>query len=192
VRRECENLDAYLADELSPEDTSQFVEHLNACDECRHVADEQHWIDGLLRSDLCTSLEAAPTSLAESLRDAAVVRHRRRVYLVAGSFATVAAMVVIAIGWTVLFNRQTERIAPNVNAAHDANLTAETGIMPAIAQDSVRPKAVFVGTGEAIAVPLESSDENVTVVQLYPTTDTERRLRRELAFQSFESDANGG
>jgi anti-sigma factor RsiW len=192
VKAECENLDAYLADELSFEAASQFVQHLGTCEECRYVADEQRWIDGLLRSDVSATLESAPAALVESLRDAAVVHRRRRAYRIVGSLAAVAAVIVVAVGSTILFNSQTERIAASVGASQDATLTPETEVVPAVAPDSVLPKAVFVGTDEAIAVPFESSDDNVTVVQLYPTTDTERRLQRELAFQSFESDANGG
>ncbi len=189
---ECENLDAYLADELSPEAASQFVRHLDTCDECRHAMDEQRWIDGMLRSDVGTSIERAPASLVESLREAAIVQRRRNSHLVACGLAAVAAAIVIAVGWTFMFNRQTERSAASVTAVQGAGQTAETGVRSTAAPDSVRPKAVFVGTGEAIAVPIESSDDNVTVVQLYPTTDTERRLRRELAFQSIQLHSNGG
>jgi hypothetical protein len=192
VNLECENLDAYLADALSPEAASQFVRHLDACDECRHAMDEQRWIDGMLRSEVGTSIERAPVSLVESLREAAVVQRRRNTHFVACGLAAVAAAIVIAVGWTFMFNRQAERIAASVGAAQSAGQTAETGVRSTAASASVRPKAVFVGTGEAIAVPIESSDDNVTVVQIYPTTDTERRWRRELAFQSFQADANGG
>jgi anti-sigma factor RsiW len=187
VKCECDNLDAYLVEELSPEAASQFLQHLDACDECRHAVDEQNWIDGLLRSDVCRSHETAPVSLIESIRDATMVHRRRSAFLVAGSFAAVAAAILVAAGWTLALSRQATKVA-----ATDPAAATDTITQPAVSPGVVRTKAVFVGTGEAIAVPIESSDDNVTVVQLYPTTDTERRLRRELAFQSFESDANGG
>ena len=41
------------------------------------------------------------------------------------------------------------------------------------------PQATFVSTTDAIVVPLESPSSDVTVVQVYPTTDTERHWRLE-------------
>jgi hypothetical protein len=57
---------------------------------------------------------------------------------------------------------------------------------------SKSPGAAFVANGDAIAVPLASEDPAVTVVQLYPTTTTERRWRRELSLYAGSSGQDGG
>jgi anti-sigma factor RsiW len=192
VKRECDNLDAYLADELLPEAARQYLQHLDACDECLHAVDQQRWIDGLLQSEVRTSLETAPASLVESLREAAVSPRRRNVQLVAFGFAAIAAAFIIAVGWTVMLKRQAANLAATENAAAIATGATCAVNRWAVATDTVPPKAVFIGNGEAIAVPIENSDENVTVVRLYPTTDTERRLQLELALQTVHMESNGG
>ena len=56
---DCENLDAFLADDLSPSEVSRFTAHLHECASCRDAVDQQGWIDGLLSSPILTELEAA-------------------------------------------------------------------------------------------------------------------------------------
>lgn len=193
VKLECDNLDAFLADALSQEVTSQFALHLDHCEECRNAVDEQRWIDGLLRSNSRVSLEPAPDSLRESFRAAAAPRRHQNTQLIACCFAAVAAAVVVAVGWTLTLSRQADEVAAGGdNGTTNETTISQSDVRPAVAQGTQRPKATFIGTGDAIAVPIESSDDNVTVVQLYPTTDTERRLRRELALQFTHSEPNGG
>jgi hypothetical protein len=52
-------------------------------------------------------------------------------------------------------------------------------IAPRVEMESKPPPATFVSTSDAIAIPLESPADNVTVVQVYPTIDTERRWQLE-------------
>ena len=47
----CNNLDAYLADDLSVDDAAAICRASAVCDDCREAVDEQLWIDGLLRSE---------------------------------------------------------------------------------------------------------------------------------------------
>jgi len=148
--------------------------------------DQQHWIDELLRHGATDAWEAPPASLRESFR-AAVARQRRFNRLLAGGLAA-AAMLLIATGSTVLRNSQrTNVVEHNVAAASDEVLS------PATADPRVESRqATFVSNGESIAVPVESSSADVTIVRIYPTTDTEQRWRRELTMASIQSDSNGG
>jgi hypothetical protein len=189
---DCKNLDAFLVGDLSGDATARFAEHLKSCTECREAVDEQQWIDSLLRSDESAALEPAPTSLRETLRTS-VVQRRRSARFVAAGFAAVAAAIVLAVGWTVTTVRQ-----ENDSAAQNGGIVANqdpAGQPPVQLSDTTeaqRPQATFVSSGDAIAVPVASVDDNVTVVNLYPTTQTERRWRRELVFQSIDSEPNGG
>jgi anti-sigma factor RsiW len=190
VTPECDNLDAFLLGELSPRDAEHFDLHVRGCDECREAIEQQRWIDNLLCSDAAAQAEQAPMALRDSIR-AIPSRRRQRVSLIACGMAAAAALL-IAVGWTAL------RSGP-ADIAHDqaANVTVNqdvspTVVTPAVVKDSLRPRATFVSGGDAIAVPLESTDDDVTIVQLYPTTQTERRLQRELALQVTLSDSNGG
>jgi hypothetical protein len=54
------------------------------------------------------------------------------------------------------------------------------------------PHATFVSNGDTIAVTLESADDNVTIVQLYPTTETVRRARNAYALDLLYSESDGG
>jgi anti-sigma factor RsiW len=189
---ECEYLDDYLADELSPEAASQFVRHLDACDECRHAMDEQRWIDKLLQSDVGASLESAPAPLVESILAAAVVHDRRRANLVTGSFAAVAAAIVIAVGWTITQSRLLNEVATDGSKAASMGPSAlPNEERHAEAQVLNRPKATFVASGDAIAVPVESTHDSVTIVQLFPTTEATRRMEYEFVLQSIRSDSDG-
>ena len=50
----------------------------------------------------------------------------------------------------------------------------------------------FVSDENTITVPLTSTASDVTVVQVYPTLETERRWHRELVLQSTQRKSNGG
>jgi anti-sigma factor RsiW len=192
VKRDCDNLDAFLADELAADASTQFAQHLEVCDDCREAVGEQRWIDGLLRSGTHESDESVPQSLYESLRHS-TVRRRHSVRLIACGLAAIAAAIAVAAGWTLTPNRQADGIAANNNdAASEQHVIVESNIHAAAAIDAQKPQATFVSSDDTIAVPIESTDDDVTVVQLYPTTQTERRWRRELALQITHSESNGG
>jgi hypothetical protein len=54
------------------------------------------------------------------------------------------------------------------------------------------PAATFVSSSDTIAVPLESPAANVTVVEVYPTVNAQRRLQLAAALSSLSSEPNGG
>jgi hypothetical protein len=192
VISDCDNLDGYLADELSAEGKFQFAQHVDECDECRQAIEEQRWIDGLLRASASESRELTPASLFESLRTMPA-RRRPTVRLIACGLAAIAAAIAIAAGWNITWSPNGDEIAVvNDDAALERKVQDKPDIQSAIAVDPHRPQATFVSSEDLIVVPLESGDEEVSVVQLYPTTQTERRWRRELALQITHSESNGG
>ncbi len=157
-QRNCDNLDHYLNDDLPAEAAACFELHLEQCAACRNVVDYQRWIDGLLNSPLTPELESPPRSIIGSFHESRVAR-QRRVRLIAGGLAA-AAMLVVAVGWTALFNRQAVPTAD-----HDVGVRQIAGDAPS----AQPPRATFVGGSDVIAVPIESHRPDVTVVRIYPT-----------------------
>ncbi|HEY3391220.1 MAG TPA: zf-HC2 domain-containing protein [Lacipirellulaceae bacterium] len=187
---ECENLDPYLAHDLSPDDSDRYEAHLHACDACREAISEQRWIDALLGSPERLELERVSPALAGSVRDS-ILSRRRRARLVACGLAA-AAMFVIAVGWTAVLNRQATGPALNQIAGTtlpDNELSPSPSLRTRGTAEA--PRAVFVGGTDVITVPVPSRHPNVTIVRVYPT------YQSSLAPQSpsDESDAdifNGG
>ena len=162
---ECEMLDSYLADDVPAEAAARFEAHLAECAACRDAADQQRWIDDLLRSPSRQELEAAPADLAESVRRA-MGRRRRRVRLMAGGLAAAAAALLVAAGWTVLTVRQADH--PTIAVVDAAK---EPSPNPSLRGrgNQPPPRAEFVGGPDVIVVPVATSHPNVTVVRVYPT-----------------------
>jgi anti-sigma factor RsiW len=179
---DCNNLDAYLADDLSVDDALRFESHLEQCGACREAIDEQHWVDSLLQSNLRIQLERTPATFLDSFRSSQ--SHRRRHIWRAACGLTAAAVFLIAFGWIALH----DHMVHSKRSATQNVAVVETVNVPA----NVEPQATFVATTDAIVVPLESPSADVTVVQIYPTTDTERRRRFEHSLLSASTIPNGG
>jgi hypothetical protein len=200
VTLECENLEAYIAGELPSRAATSFKQHVEECDACREVVEQQAWIDSLLRSSHSASLERAPVAIRQHLF-ASIAHHRPTTRNNAWSvlslskvvLATAATVAIVALGWTIARNRPAANArVPNVANVAIQNAPEPIDTSPAIADVSRRPPATFVSNGDTIAVPLDTPDDDVTVVQLYPTTEAERRTRRELALQFTFSKSDGG
>jgi anti-sigma factor RsiW len=182
INSDCNKLDAYLADDLSADDVGRFESHLEACAECREAIDEQKWVDNLLQSPVRIQLERAPAELLDSFHSS--LSHRRRHVLQAACGLATAAALVIAVGWLEL-NRQAR--LPSVSKGQDIAV-----VEPVHATALRKPQATFIASTDAIVVPLESPSTDVTVVQVYQTTDTERRWRLEQSLLSASIKSNGG
>ncbi len=174
------------------------------------------WIDGLLRSREAAALEAAPNAV-RSAATAAIAKHnrrRRRRRSLAG-LAAAAALGAIALWPSILLPRRdgsnrarspvaTERRAVVLAEQSGEGFSKPTLVQPSaenanVANSSPSPSlpgrgmvtpATFVSS-DAIAVPVESPTPEVTIVQLYPTVDAQRRWRRESSAVPF-SEPNGG
>ncbi len=165
---DCHQLDAYLAGDLPANDADRYELHLETCAECREAVDEQKWIDSLLQSPTRIQLERVPTEILESFRSS--LPPRRQTWQAACGLATAAALV-IAVGWSYLTQQPTMPTTsqtPNIAATK-----------PAYPSPPSKPQATFVASPDSIAVQLESPSDEVTIVQVYPTTDAERRWHLE-------------
>ena len=179
---DCEQLDSFLDDELDTLAAARFQVHLRECSVCREAIQEQRWIDGLLRSPAGVRAESAPPTILESLRST-VTQRRQYVRLVACGLAA-AAVPLIAAGWIATLNRRAG--SDSHKAATHVAIAPTSDIRTAAA-----PQAIF-SSGDAIVVPLESPAADVSIVQLYPTTDTELLWRSQRALQKIYSESNGG
>ena len=186
---DCENFDAYLADDLPADAAEAFAAHLPECDECREAIDEQQWIDDLLQSPVRLALEPAPPQLAAAMRVAVTKREGRQKRLVAIALAT-AATIFVAIGWIQLNRQAGNRIVDGASTAGVA-----TGNHP---RSQARPRATFVASSNEIAVPVASHHPDVTIVRVYPafqpraesqTAAIEPEAAKETSWHTF---SNGG
>jgi len=170
MQPDCDNLDAYLTGELPADVATQFATHLKNCAECRAQVDEQQWIDNLLRSPIAATLESPPAQFADSI-NFVHIKHRRRVGLIAVTFAA-AASLALATGWTVWWinrdsgltgekNSQLRQLVRNpVDSSMQPGTIAE--------QHQPSPRATVVGDANTIVLPVASPYPDVTIVRVYP------------------------
>jgi predicted anti-sigma-YlaC factor YlaD len=156
---DCDNLEDYLAADLSTGDAARFAEHLKCCDDCRDAVEQQRWIDGLLRDSANDDAELPPDDVLVTLR-AAIDRERGRTRQFAFALAA-AAILLVAVGWIALSRRA-------------ANFADDVNVRPAVAMNQLpnaaqAPRAAFVSDSNAIAVPVKSRNSDVTIVRVYPT-----------------------
>jgi hypothetical protein len=163
VNRECENLDAYLADDLSPDAAANFALHAHSCEACREAIDQQCWIDELLASPQLTQLESPSAAFSVSLKST-LAQSRQRAGLIACAFAAAAALLVAA-GWAVsaIRNAHVAAVAPAEHSDRVANVVVpESNVV-------TMPIASVIGDSSTFVVPVESPYPNVTIVRIYPT-----------------------
>jgi anti-sigma factor RsiW len=186
---ECENLDAYLDAELSPNDFARYEAHLHVCETCREAANKQRWIDALLNSRERLELEPVSSALSRSVRYA--VSRRRRTRLAACGLAA-AAVLVVAVGLTLVRNQQTR--VPDVNQIVETSIrNDEPSPSPSLNGRGIAeaPRATFVAGPDVLVVPVASRHPNVTIVRVYPAYQPSLASK----VTSDESDAdyfNGG
>ena len=171
---DCGKHDAYLNGDLPVDDAARFKSHMESCAECMEVIDKQRWIDGLLHSPARLQLEHPPAAILDSIRVS--LAHRRHRILQAACGLAAAAALLIATGRFALTGQ-----GRSPTSAERRDIAV---VEPTRAFAPVQPQATFVTTSEGIAVPLESTSSDVTIVQVYPTTDTERRWRLEAALST--------
>jgi len=141
--------------------------------------DFQTWIDGLLRSP---SAEAS-TPVILSQRIETSIRQRRRRSLVWKSTAALTAAASIAL-FAVL---QHNPALVNVDRKVVSLPTTTTTTNSESASDALPPRATFVARSDLLAIPIESDDPQVTIIQVYQTTHTQRRRQREATLQAINN-----
>lgn len=160
MNHECDDLAANLANELDEPAAARFAAHLEKCADCRDAVDQQRWIDELLSSAAGTQLESPPPALVESFRTSLARRRRQRTLLAYGLAA--AAVLVVAVGWTAMLNRQAN-LPTTLQVENVAHNQTDDAVSPE------PPRAIFVGGPDVIVVPLASRHPDVTVIRVYPT-----------------------
>jgi hypothetical protein len=154
---------------LPAEDEARFTAHLGDCPACSDDIDQQRWIDGLLRSPVVVQLESPPPGLLDSIRGSTELV-RRRSGLVACGLA-VAAVLLIAISWTVLRGplASDSNMEPAV-AAVDRVVESSTDFAANDSESAEEPRgAIFLGGPGVLVMPVASRHPNVTIVRIYPT-----------------------
>jgi hypothetical protein len=191
-RCECENLDAFLAEDLPANSAKCFEAHLDECASCRDAVDEQRWIDGLLQSPLRLEIESPGAALVE-LIDRHTSPRRRQTRLIAYGLAAAAALV-IALGWIARLNRQSlGPAAPNNPAVALNRAEGEPSPDPSLSGRGISgaPSATFVGGPDVLVVPVASRHPNVTIVRVYPTYQPGYDVQAQV--EPFDlDDLNGG
>ncbi len=138
------------------------------------VGDIDAWIDDLLSSD--EARPSAPAALHAQVRRA----RRRKRWAACGLAATAAAATLAAVLlWPQV--KQDERQA-HLSTAENQNPLVRKSVPPVR-----KPVATFVARSDLIAVPIVSGDPTVTIVQIYPTIQAQRRWRRQAAFRAILS-----
>jgi hypothetical protein len=175
----CSRFDDYLNGDLSSSDRARFHQHLDKCQSCREAVDQQQWIDNLLRSDEAAAIDASPPTTLRMRRPS-----RRRI--VAAVLAASVAAALAAPFIPLLHRKGLGDGRPEVASLPSPQSSAQTAIdasppPPATIADpspssslqgteiADKPIATFASNGNAIAVPLDGEDTEVTVVRLVPT-----------------------
>jgi hypothetical protein len=156
-------------------------------DDGDELCDQQRWIDELLRSKEASELESASSDMHVALA-MAIGKRRRRAVVRRSLAVAAAASLAIAAAWQ--YRAAPRAVAPGFarGSNHQAVLHHEATPW----QSQPLQQAMFVTDGSAIAVPLTSDDAQVSIVQVYPTTTTQRRWRRELSLFAGPTGQDGG
>jgi hypothetical protein len=187
MNAECENLDAFLDGDLSPQDRERYHAHLRLCEACHDAARRQRWIDNLLSSPERLELELVPAELGQPVRN--LISRRRQARLVACGLAA-AAIFVVAVGWTTVLNRQAGVAAIN-QIVKTSVVDSEPSPNPSLKGRAEAQQATFIAGPDVLAVPVASRYPNVTIVRVYPTYQSSFAAHA-TSDESNADDFNGG
>lgn len=154
----CENLEEYVAGDLSDQQLTIFEVHLSKCESCRHEVAEWQRLRETLQS-AARELEIPSDRLLRILDDDAtvsVIRKRRPATIQAATIATCLGLLLAVF---VASLKQPPHVSEEPQIPLPAFSKSVT-VMPA-------PDVEF--EDDIIGVPIEIDDPNVTVVWLYPT-----------------------
>ena len=145
--------------------------------------DYQQWIDGLLRTSAAEAAtpETLPKRIKTSIRD-----YRRRMLIWKSTAVLTAAAASIAL--IAIFQQEHPPVNVDRQVVSLPTDSPPTNSNPAI--NSPQPKATFTPRSDLLAVPLESNDPQVTIIQIYPTTHTHRRRQRQATLQAINEQIN--
>jgi predicted anti-sigma-YlaC factor YlaD len=199
-RKPCELVDDYLDGDLPTGEVVRLKQHIEQCEGCRNAIEEQQWIDGFLRSPEAVEAEKTPADVLQKVAAGMYAARRRRILRRSLVGAAAAAVIGAIAFWQLAAERTPQRIAAPGSAGgstyqSDIKLAATPRQSRGLKKDvqvHELAAASFIPSNDAIAVPVASDDDEVSIVQLYPTTTTERRWRRELSLNAGLAGQDGG
>src|SRR5262245_59423880 len=148
----CNQLDDYLARDLSSTSEADFVAHLEHCESCRSAVATQQHIARLL-SQATNLLETVPTTVL------ATIHHRHSMVRIRHltALAAAIALAITAIWWS---------LRPVQRSRFDDQTVAE--IMPTSRANEHNPvRIAFAASSKVTAVPLASDQPNVSVYWVF-------------------------
>jgi len=158
----CRHLDDYFCRALEGDQRAEFAAHLAICPACRQRVAEFEQCNQLLQRAVMES-QAVPADLGERIRHRIRQSARRRMRT-AAALASAAALLVAVVPFTISRHQPTGiRTAPVV---------AEPSPVPPQADQHPRVQVVFPPSADVIAVPMETSRPNVTIIWVYPAIKT--------------------
>lgn len=163
----CSDLDAFLADELTPSRQVAFERHLQGCPRCAAQVRLQHAIDQLLAS-ADQQLEWPPEGLLWRIEQRCSARQRRYRLLRRALLVPAAAAAVGATLWLAAARAPHE--PPPAPLGPPAAEPAHRRTAQDDSAEPQRPRATVVvhPDSDLIALPVATRHPQVTIVWCYP------------------------
>lgn len=171
--QQCEHLEAFLAGALDAEAQEAFARHVEACAECEHQIRIQRRIDEVLDSAIDTN-DALPAGLMERIERELLLRKSASIEITTRRtpvrLALAAALGLAVIGWIaalVISSRSGPTPTNIAGRPQPDKPEADSTPQDAPASPYVA-RIAFTEEHPAIAVPMESTDPDITIVWVYP------------------------
>jgi len=171
----CRQLDDYLLDGLPDGQRAGFEQHLRECETCRSIAEQQAMVDELLRS--ASRSLPVPAGLPVRVRKRIDRVRRRRATLSAACVAGAASCVLTFWYFVRDKAQQDDPVLPRMMAEEESEQPPrgrqeiETPPEEIVKQDP-EPAVQISFSDNVLAVPVESGDPTITLIQVYPVAKT--------------------
>jgi anti-sigma factor RsiW len=169
----CHQLDDYLLDELPDQQRERFAQHLRECETCRSISEQQAMIEEQLKS--ASRAVPVPSGLSSRARQHIERDRRRRVMLSAVCVAGVAGIVVSLWFLSGNIDRRTDPALRRtiVNETPEPTPAQEDSLPEETAAQDPEPAVQISFPDNVLAVPVESGDPTITLIQVYPVAKTD-------------------
>jgi anti-sigma factor RsiW len=165
-RPPCHDLDKYLSEALSEAERVAFMAHLEGCPGCRQVMEAQERMDRLLARAV-VELTPVPRTLVHRIEaQVRADRRRRRARWAYGLVAAAAAALVVGV-WLFPRSQPQETALPVPEPAPPV-----VAAPPQTQDPRSLVQVTFAPGSEVIAVPLRTTNPDVSIIWVYPTEKT--------------------